>query len=72
MHFEELYALGAIDGEVGDHVVSMVSKDILKNNLVGRLLRDGQLETAAAHSRGESDPRQKPMSTTSPGDVTWF
>ena len=30
MHFEELYALGAIDGEAGDHVVSMVSKDILK------------------------------------------
>ena len=52
--------------------VSKVSKDILKNNLVGRLLRDGQLETAAAHSRGEADPRQKPMSTTSPGDVTWF
>ena len=29
LHFEELYALGAIDGEAQDHVVSMVlSRDI--------------------------------------------
>jgi len=40
MHFEELYALGAIDGEAGDHVVAMVSKIFLKK-LVGRFFEMG-------------------------------
>ena len=49
LHFEELYALGAIDGEAQDHVVS---SKIFKQ-LVGRywkIVLRWQLETTAVFS----------------------